>query len=353
MQFPRQDFNLRARYRHEASRKVQTTSTRHTHKPAHSRPHAHKRSAMDDIKPAPLQKQPPEKISLLGGSVPTPTMPRQKMLNYKKRPIKHYSRPPRAVSEKPKLPKENQDIRREHKLTSYVRDKLRRLYVKIFGDRPLSKPQVVMLGAASVVFLFGVVVGILGLQANSQVEAQATQISQQRSDGDADLRPDETQPSAQDISSYRVAPDLPKRLIIPKIHTNARVKALGTKNDNQLKAPTNIYDIGWYEKSAKPGENGAVLVNGHVHGPKKPGVFTNLKKLSQGDEVSIERGDGEIFTYTVVKAQSYPANAVDMAAALVPAVPGKQGLNIITCNGSLNGNRTGYEERLIVFAVRN
>jgi len=216
-----------------------------------------------------------------------------------------------------------------------------------FTER-IKQPQTMLIIAGIIVFLFGVTVSIMGMQTNKQVEAQVSQTQHVAHSEDADENPDEKDPGP--VDSYQVAPDLPRRITIPKIKVNARTLALGVKSDNQLKAPTNIYDAGWYQRSAKPGENGAMLIDGHVHGPKKPGVFYNLKKLVPGDSISVERGDGQLFTYKVVKSQSYPKDTVDMTAAITPVVPGQQGLNIITCSGNLNG--TSYEERLVVFATR-
>lgn len=95
-----------------------------------------------------------------------------------------------------------------------------------------------------------------------------------------------------------------------------------------------------------------MLIDGHVHGPIEPGVFADLKKLKPGDEVKIERGDGQIFTYQVVDSKTYPAESVDMGAALRSAQSGRPGLNLITCTGKLDRATNSYKERLVVFTVQ-
>lgn len=218
---------------------------------------------------------------------------------------------------------------------------------------------------ATILFLFGVGVGIDGLRSNRQVIAQVQGLQQKAAatesdDSDAaddaptdvamDPVPDET--NRPNVNGYRVAADLPRVLYIPGIGVEARVLHLGTTSDGAIATPASIFDTGWYRESAKPGQPGAMLIDGHVHGPIEPGVFADLKKLKPGDEVKIERGDGQIFTYQVVDSKTYPAESVDMGAALRSAQSGRPGLNLITCTGKLDRATNSYKERLVVFTVQ-
>ena len=161
---------------------------------------------------------------------------------------------------------------------------------------------------------------------------------------------DEKKPAPDALASYKVAADLPRVIRIEKIKIKSRVLALGVKSNNELKAPVNIYDSGWYLESAKPGAQGAMLIDGHVSGPTQKGIFYDLKKLVAGDTIKIERGDGKTFSYSVIKSKVYDKDKVDMAAALTPIESGKPGLNLITCTGSFNNQSDQYEDRLVVFA---
>lgn len=209
---------------------------------------------------------------------------------------------------------------------------------------------------AVVIFVTGGVVSYMNWRTNKQVAAWVNNQAGSEdgggnntsSDGDT---PDETEPQGES-SSYRVAADLPRMLRIGEIQVTARVKPLGVKNNNELKAPSNIYDVGWYEASSKPGTGGTTLLDGHVHGPTKPGIFYNLKKLKVDSLIEVERGDGQKISYKVVKMQKYAADKVDMAAALTPVIPGKEALNLITCAGNLDKKTNTYPDRLIVFATR-
>lgn len=215
----------------------------------------------------------------------------------------------------------------------------------------------VLMTMAVFVFLMGLGVSIQTLLANKDVSQQVQAISTSNAtvnEGTSgDDKPDETPLPSNAITSYKVAPELPRKITIPKIKVSARVKALGVSRENQLLAPTSIYDTGWYNSSAKPGvDAGAVLINGHVHGPTRPGIFANLKKLTSGDIIEIERGDGEVVKYKIEKTQSLPTGEIDMTALLSSVKPGKQGLNLITCGGKYDVKSGHYESRDMVFAVQ-
>lgn len=208
------------------------------------------------------------------------------------------------------------------------------------------------MGMALALFIGGAWVAVVQLQTNKHVAAQTqstTEAAQNDGNGSSTAPPAETKP---DLSSYAVSPTQPRILSIPKLSVKARVLSLGVKPNNELQTPNNIYDTGWYQNSAKPGDaGGAILIDGHVHGPTIPGVFANLKTLVAGDAIKLERGDGKTYNFKVVKVEAYPADKLDMAAALTSIVPGKLGLNLITCTGPFDASRTQYEQRLIVFAV--
>lgn len=75
--------------------------------------------------------------------------------------------------------------------------------------------------------------------------------------------PSSAKPTPKAIDSYTVAPSLPKYLNIPVIGiTKTRVIQLGLMKNNQIATPDNIYDTGWYNGSARPGQNGAMFIYG-------------------------------------------------------------------------------------------
>jgi LPXTG-site transpeptidase (sortase) family protein len=146
-----------------------------------------------------------------------------------------------------------------------------------------------------------------------------------------------------------VAPDLPRYIKIPKLGVNARILQAGVTSSGALGTPSNVYDAAWYTGSAKPGQPGATLIDGHVSSWTTHGVFYNLKKLVAGDTIQVQRGDGQILTYQVVKSQTYQDDKVDMQAAMTPVVAGQPGLNLITCTGQVKPGTSEFNQRIVVF----
>lgn len=219
------------------------------------------------------------------------------------------------------------------------------------SKRKVSKPsgQKVMMAMASMVFLFGIGVAVLGLKTNKHVEAQVQSVVNRAEQGDEGV-PKEDKPSQAAMGSYAVDPSLPRYIRINKLGVYARVQRQGLTRTGALKAPGNVYDAGWYENSSKPGQGGAMLLDGHVAGPTAKGVFNRIKDLKAGDVIEIERGDGQKFSYAVVKSVTSAVSDTDMAAALISATPGKAGLNLITCTGKYNATTGQYDQRVTVFA---
>jgi len=119
-------------------------------------------------------------------------------------------------------------------------------------------------------------------------------------------------------------------------------------SNNAIQAPQNVHDAGWFTGSAKPGQPGASVIDGHVANWATKSVFHDLKNVRSGDTITIERGDGTRLQYKVVELKSYPANDVDMQAVMTPITPTKPGLNLITCDGKVvRGNE--FDRRLVVF----
>jgi len=163
------------------------------------------------------------------------------------------------------------------------------------------------------------------------------------------IRPSTERPTPNAFDTYTVASDLPRYLFIPKLSVKAMVKHLGLTSENQIDAPKNVFDVGWYTGSAKPGHAGALLIDGHVSSDSVQGVFYGLKDLHKDDMITMEKGDGSQVQYRVVKTQVFDANNVDMAAALSP-VSAKPGLNLITCTGKVIKGTRNYDKRLVVFS---
>ena len=112
--------------------------------------------------------------------------------------------------------------------------------------------------------------------------------------------PSENEPTAEEYDDYQVSRTAPRYLEIPRLKVKARVKDSNV-NEHVLPVPDNIYDVSWYSGSGRPGENGNILISGIPSGQTKQGVFYNLDSLEKGDEIVLERGDGERYSYGINK----------------------------------------------------
>jgi sortase (surface protein transpeptidase) len=154
--------------------------------------------------------------------------------------------------------------------------------------------------------------------------------------------------------SYDVPAHHPRNLIIEKIGIEANIQPMGLLENGALDAPKTAWEVGWYNKSALPGSNrNALLIDGHVNDAlDSPGVFYNIGSLTPGDEMKIERGDHQVFSYKVVKVEQLPLEKVDMAGMLHSIIPEKEGLNLITCGGIYDYERQTYQDRILVYGER-
>lgn len=142
-------------------------------------------------------------------------------------------------------------------------------------------------------------------------------------------------------------PEDPKKIIIGKIGVDNFVQQVGTNEKNEVAAPTNIYLAGWYNKSAKPGQKGLSVIDGHLDGYTKPGVFNKLGDLATGDEFEVEIGSGVKKKFRVLKVDTVDTNnAVGVLFSQNLRV--KSQLNLITCSGTFDKSNNKYDKRTIV-----
>jgi hypothetical protein len=225
--------------------------------------------------------------------------------------------------------------------------------------RKLSKVQFGLVAMACLVFTLGIGTSIQSLLTNNAASAQVAALSkvadtQSTTTGQgisATIAPSVTKPSTEAVAMYAVAADLAKYIKIPKLGVDARVLQVGVTTSGALATPSNVFDTAWYTGSAKPGQPGATLIDGHVSSWTTKGVFYGIKTLVAGDTIQIVKGDNSVLTYKVVKTQVYPAGTVDMQAAVTPVIAGQSGLNLITCTGQVIKGTSEFNQRELVFAT--
>ena len=165
---------------------------------------------------------------------------------------------------------------------------------------------------------------------------------------------DETEPTDDEVREYTVAADRPRYLTVEKLEVkNARILPMGVNASGELATPRNIFDVGWYEGSGKPGQGGTLIIDGHNGGPHVHGVFKNLPSLTKGDEIKVERGDGVIFSYRVVENVTVPLAQSDAYMRTASASPevGRESVTLISCTGEWSQAQKTYLSRQFTRAV--
>lgn len=172
----------------------------------------------------------------------------------------------------------------------------------------------------------------------------------------ADTSIDETPVTTRQVEEYTVPAQQPRYIEIPSIGVaKTRVTRVGVTARNMLDVPKNIDDTAWYAKSATPGSGvGAVLIDGHNGGVTRNGVFAKLGNLKEGDQISVERGDGKVFAYEVYDVRDMPleqVNKTGMKEMMYSAEPAKEGLSLITCSGKWIPKDKVFDRRILVRAT--
>lgn len=165
---------------------------------------------------------------------------------------------------------------------------------------------------------------------------------------------DEEEITDEQTINHTVPADRPRYMSIPKLGIkNARIIELGINSLGELSTPANIFDVGWYRNSGTPGSGGTAIYDGHNGGPTKEGVFKHIPELLEGDIITIERGDGEIFTYKVINNSSVPLDKANnrMGWASRSPAAGQESISIITCTGEWNQNDLTYLSRQFLRAI--
>ena len=164
----------------------------------------------------------------------------------------------------------------------------------------------------------------------------------------------EEPPTKEEVVEYTVAPDRPRYLTVERLGiNNARILPMGVNSKGELDTPRNIFDVGWYEGSGKPGQGGTMIIDGHNGGPHVLGVFKNLPNLMEGDIIKVERGDGVVYKYKVVENKSVLLSESDkyMSTAAKSPEVGKESVTLISCTGEWSQAQGTYLSRQFTRAV--
>lgn len=141
----------------------------------------------------------------------------------------------------------------------------------------------------------------------------------------------------------------PVRVGIPSVGLDAALIHTGIRDDGVLEVPPGEEGspASWYDGSPTPGERGASVLLGQVNSTTDDsGVFYDLPRLVEGDEVTVTREDGSTAVFEVYASETFAKDEFPTRAVYYP-VQGPE-LRLITCH---EGEGEGpYPNNYVVFA---
>ncbi len=219
------------------------------------------------------------------------------------------------------------------------------------GQKTFSKKQIFWFILSLVPIVFLAKVGIWEIAYYTSKEGSTRAVTTTPA---AEEEVSEEEVTVEQRNEYSVPATHPRYLNIEALGIEkARIISLGQNSNGDLATPNNINDVAWYNGSALPGSGGTIVINGHNGGPNIVGVFKNLPSLKNGDKITIERGDGTIFTYEIVENIAVSLSEADsyMETAFSSPIEGRESLTLITCTGDWSSIQNTYLSRQFLRAV--
>jgi sortase (surface protein transpeptidase) len=138
-------------------------------------------------------------------------------------------------------------------------------------------------------------------------------------------------------------------LRIPKIGLDTAVQQVGLDETGAVGVPSNYTDVAWYTASARPGNTGNAVIDGHLDSMTGPAVFYRLGDLQPGDDVFVTTADGVELRFVVTALETYATDDAPTYSVFGPATAPQ--LNLITCDGTFDHAVHQYDQRLLVRTV--
>lgn len=141
----------------------------------------------------------------------------------------------------------------------------------------------------------------------------------------------------------------PDQTAVPRSASHIRIPSVGIDSavisagyifrEGRLEYETPRDAAAHYTDSAAPGENGNVVIAGHVSVRSGRAVFQSLPNVAVGDEIEVYRG-AQLYRYVITELRIVPPTAIELTKQTREAR-----LTLITC---LPGRE--YRDRFVVLA---
>lgn len=176
-------------------------------------------------------------------------------------------------------------------------------------------------------------------------------------DGAAPATAEASQSARPDIPLHPAAPSAapaptpaPTTLTVAGTTINMTVVPVGVSPGGAMEIPDPFDQAGWYRYGPAPGAaSGTAVIAAHVDTTSESAPFSQLKYLSAGTAVRVERQGAVALTYRVVSVELMAKDRFDGAAIFRRS--GAHELKLVTCGGKWLDEKLDYSGNVIVTAV--
>lgn len=145
-------------------------------------------------------------------------------------------------------------------------------------------------------------------------------------------------------------PSAPVNIVVEKAGINADIEHLDIV-DGVMANPSGPWVVAWYRQTATLGEQGNVVLAGHVDfWNVGPSVFFNLRDLVAGDEIVLTGENERTYTYAVDWVETFLLEDLTNGGVLqeVTGPTESPSVTLITCGGEFDYVNGEYLSRMVV-----
>lgn len=155
------------------------------------------------------------------------------------------------------------------------------------------------------------------------------------------------------IPKYQAASQaiIPVELSAPAINLNLPMVGVGKTSSGSMQLPPSPMVLAWYDQGYKPGQDGNVVITGHLdtaNWQDPTAAFWLLGDLRPGMLITLTSNQGIRQEYQVVALHVYTSGKLPVAQLFGPSTIPQ--INLVTCHGIWRGWTLGYSQKLVVTA---
>ncbi|TAM84352.1 MAG: class F sortase [Jatrophihabitans sp.] len=170
---------------------------------------------------------------------------------------------------------------------------------------------------------------------------------------DIGVVPQSASPVAVEQSAARTVLESPDRIVIPKLHTDAPIVAVGTEPSGALQIPLDPRVTGWWRYGAEPGAAvGSAIIAGHINYAGVEGALARIGTLDPGDRIvvyGLVAGRQQQVQFRVTGVRTYVKKTLPYQEIFDQRSIGR--LVVVTCGGPFDASTGNYLDNIVAYAV--